>query len=234
MGVTGEIVESSGLSERLRADTWPAHEEAEHAPFMQDLVAGRLPVSDYARLVAQHAVVYEALERAVAANADPRLDVFFVPELNRLDAIHADLEFLVGPGWRDLDVMPATAAYRDHLDDLRTSWPVGLLAHHYVRYLGDLSGGQIIGRVLRRALGLEDERGTSFYRFDTIPSAKAFKENYRANLDALKWSDDEVRRFIDEAILAFRANTAIVAELSDETSARAWVGHRVDVTEPDR
>jgi hypothetical protein len=53
--------------------------------------------------------------------------------------------------------------------------------HHYTRYLGDLSGGQAIGRILARTFGPENGDGTSFYRFDVVP--KPYEDAYRARLD---------------------------------------------------
>ena len=53
--------------------------------------------------------------------------------------------------------------------------PAPLLAHAYVRYLGDLSGGQTIRHILAKAYGLDEAAGTgvSFYAFKELRSAKA-------------------------------------------------------------
>lgn len=67
-----------------------------------------------------------------------------------------------------------------------------LLAHAYVRYLGDLSGGQFIRRRIAKAYGLEDSAGVSFYDFkkldgngsSTIGDMKKIKEWYRAGMNA--------------------------------------------------
>lgn len=60
------------------------------------------------------------------------------------------------------------AVYLDRLRELGASQQTAprLLAHAYVRYLGDLSGGQIIGNRLRKAYGLEGLDGRRFYYFD--------------------------------------------------------------------
>ena len=54
-------------------------------------------------------------------------------------------------------------------------WAGGFVAHHYTRYLGDLSGGQAIGRLMKRHFGFETN-GILFYLFDQIADPKAFKE----------------------------------------------------------
>lgn len=207
---------TGGLAARIRDATAAAHREAEHTPFVQDLLAGRLDRRRYAALVAQHHAIYERLEAAVAAATDPDLAPFLVPELARLEAIEADLVFLAGTDWRDdLPSLPATRAYCDHLDRVTGEWPGGLLAHHYVRYLGDLSGGQLIGRVLQRIFDLDDERGTRFYRFPGITSPKAFKARYRDLLDGLPWDGEAQERLIAEVVTAYRLTTDVLYELGE-------------------
>ena len=60
------------------------------------------------------------------------------------------------------------SAYLSHLRFLATasSSAPSLLAHAYVRYLGDLSGGQYIGARIKKAYQLEGLDGTRFYQFD--------------------------------------------------------------------
>lgn len=52
--------------------------------------------------------------------------------------------------------------------------PSALLAHSYVRYLGDLSGGQFIRRVVVKAYGLDDatSSGVEFYEFKELGGPK--------------------------------------------------------------
>lgn len=49
-----------------------------------------------------------------------------------------------------------------------SSEPERLLAHSYVRYVGDLSGGQVLRRVIAKAYDLQDGLGTSFYEFSKL------------------------------------------------------------------
>jgi heme oxygenase len=208
---------STSFSERIRAATWDSHAGAEHAPFMQDLLAGRLSQHDYAQLVVQHHAIYSVLEAAVDASADPAISPLLLPELRRLPELVADLEYLAGPGWAaSLTVMPSTRAYCDRLEAVCFDWPGGLVSHHYVRYLGDLSGGLVIGRVVARAFDLPDGQGTRFYRFDTIESPKAVKDTYREQLDRLPWDESEQQRVIDEVLVAYESNTEVLLDLTPE------------------
>lgn len=53
--------------------------------------------------------------------------------------------------------------------------PTPLLAHSYVRYLGDLSGGQTIRRTLGKAYNLDETvgLGLAFYAFKELRSSKS-------------------------------------------------------------
>ena len=57
-----------------------------------------------------------------------------------------------------------------------------LIAHAYTRYLGDLSGGQILQRLLARSLELRPSE-LSFYDFPRFSDLDALKADYRKALD---------------------------------------------------
>lgn len=205
------------LSKRIREDTREVHEHAEHAPFIQDLLGGRLGLEGYARLVVQHLAIYTELEAAVEANTDPIVAEFLAKELSRLDSLRADLAYLDSVGVPTaLPVLPATEHYCEHIRTACRQRPAALLAHHYVRYLGDLSGGMIVARVLRRHLELPQEQGTTFYSFPDLPSPRAFKMRYRALLDELPWDDAERDALIAEVHLAYRFNADILYALGPD------------------
>lgn len=206
---------TSGLAARLRSEAAEVHAAAERSVFVRDLLAGRRPVADYARLARQHVAIYSTLERLEAANIEPTLAPFLTPALHRTGALHADLTALAGECWADeIVVLDATAAYCRRIEDAVAEFAGLLLAHHYVRYLGDLSGGQIIGRALQRTYGFAGTTATAFYRFEAIGSPKAFKDRYREALDALPWSADRQQRLIDEVCAAYQHHTAIFAALA--------------------
>lgn len=204
----------SGFAAELKTATQADHTAAENAPFATELMAGRLPLEAYVDLLLQSHPLYEALETAVAAHRrHPQLLPFLHPALDRLPSLERDLAHLAGPGWRDrLAPLPATARYVARLREVGAGWPAGLVAHHYLRYLGDLSGGQIIRRIMGRTYGLVDD-GVRFYVFEGIPKPKPFKDVYRAALDAAPWDDEEKGRVVAEVSLAFRMNRDVFADL---------------------
>ncbi|GAA2727653.1 biliverdin-producing heme oxygenase [Cellulomonas aerilata] len=202
------------LAAALRTATRTEHEQAEHMPFVGELMAGRLPLAAYVDLLSQHHAIYHALEAAEPfVRADCAGASVVVDGLARSGSIESDLAVLCGPTWRDgLRVLPATRRYVDRLRATAQTWVGGYVAHAYTRYLGDLSGGQAIRTVLRRTMAVPDD-ALAFYTFASIPKPKLFKDAYRARLDALPFGVDERARVIDEARVAFRLNADVFADL---------------------
>jgi heme oxygenase len=109
--------------------------------------------------------------------------------------------------------------YVDRIDEIAADhWAGGFVAHHYTRYLGDLSGGQAIRRIMQRHFGFETN-GVGFYLFDQIASPKAFKDTYREQLDAVDWDAAERERVIDEVLAAYRLNTELFDDLAQAKAA---------------
>ncbi|MBE8475791.1 biliverdin-producing heme oxygenase [Streptomyces justiciae] len=203
----------------IRTASHEQHVEAETSSFMSDLLGGRLGVDAYARYTEQLWFVYEALEAGADRLAsDPVAGPFIQPELYRLGALERDLEHLRGPGWRTgLSALPATRAYADRVRECAERWPAGYIAHHYTRYLGDLSGGQIIRDKAERTWGFARKGdGVRFYVFEGIANPAAFKRGYRELLDAVRADDLEKQRIVAECKRAFALNTAVFHALGEE------------------
>ncbi|WP_084265314.1 biliverdin-producing heme oxygenase [Actinomadura macra] len=205
--------EAERFSVRLRMATRPDHGDTEHSPFMDALVEGRLNRDEYALLVGQLSFVYDVLEQAADRMHDDEVaGTFDFPAFRRLDALHSDLEFFYGPGWREhVQADEATRRYCDRLRAVCFDWPGGFVAHHYTRYLGDLSGGQVIARRLKGVYGLADGNGLRFYEFEGRP--KVMKDRYRALLDDAPWDEAERGRVIAEVKTAYRLNAELITAL---------------------
>lgn len=211
MTVLAQALVDAPLSVAMREGSMAEHEAAEHSSFMSELMEGTLVEQAYADYLLRYRAVYEALETAVRARLDdPAVAAVHDSALERLAAIDADLDHWAPAGPRTSG-SPAAAAYRARLE-AATSWGPLLVAHHYTRYLGDLSGGQAIGRILDRTYALGGA-GTAFYAFTEIPKPKPYKDAYRARLDGLALTGDEKLRVVDEVKVAFRLNQAIFTEL---------------------
>jgi heme oxygenase len=200
------------FSTAVRERSAAAHSSSEHAGFMSNLVKGDGTLDDYIALVAQHYFIYVALEGAAEQmRQNPLAAKFITDALTRLPAVEADLEALLGAGWREqISPLPATQRYVDRINEVGPTWAGGFIAHHYTRYLGDLSGGQIIKTMVRRHYGVED--GLSFYEFE-IDKPKVYKDEYRAALDALPLSESDREAALAAATRAFELNHQIFLDL---------------------
>ncbi|CAG7580325.1 biliverdin-producing heme oxygenase [Rhodococcus opacus] len=203
-----------GFAERIKAGTDAAHRETEQSRFVGALLAGELTSDGYAELLAQTYLVYRELEDAGRTHTgNPVASPFLHDELLRVPSLEADLEFLRGSSWREtVSALPATTRYVERLREVAYEWPAGFVAHHYIRYMGDLSGGQIIRRMLERAYGYTTD-GLQFYIFDDIPKPKVFKDTFRAKLDAAPLTPEDQQRVIDEVNFAYRLNGDLFAAL---------------------
>ncbi|MEI5672121.1 MULTISPECIES: biliverdin-producing heme oxygenase [unclassified Nocardioides] len=199
------------LSTAMREGSMAEHEAAEHSSFMTELMGGKLVEQAYADYLLRYRGVYDALETAIRSRLDdPAVAAVHDTALERLAAIDADLDHWSPGGPRTTD-STATAAYRERLESV-AAWGPALVAHHYTRYLGDLSGGQAIGRILDRTYDLGGA-GIAFYDFAEIPKPKPYKDAYRARLDGLVLSAEDKLRVVDEVKVAFRLNQAVFTEL---------------------
>ncbi|MBL3699163.1 DUF2470 domain-containing protein [Leucobacter luti] len=213
------------FSSVIRESSWSDHSDSEGATFMEDIMRGIGTKQDYIDLVAQHFFMYEALEAAATQlSADPAFADFHPAALVRMPALEADLLHLVGADWRErISPVPATAAYAARIREIADEgWAAGIVAHHYTRYLGDLSGGQMIARRVAKQHELSSE-GIEFYDFTDLGSIADFKTGYRAALDALgeRLDDAERARMLDEVRAAYAFNTAVFVDLGAAKAAAA-------------
>ncbi|RIV39123.1 biliverdin-producing heme oxygenase [Micromonospora radicis] len=202
-----------GFAAEVRELTRADHRAAQHVAYFDALLSGQLDRAGYAALLEQLQVVYQTLEEAAEAmREDPVAGPFVVDELRRLPRIAEDLSFLRGPDWAArITPGPATRQYQQRLREVAFTWPAGFVAHHYTRYLGDLSGGQVMARALRRTFGFDTD-GVRFFLFPGL-DPRTFKQYYRQLLDTVPWDAVERQRFLDEVSWAYRLNTAMLDEL---------------------
>ncbi|MFF4614885.1 biliverdin-producing heme oxygenase [Nonomuraea jabiensis] len=205
---------STPFSETLKNATWADHESAEGESYLAELMDGRLSEHEYGEMVAQHYFAYIALDGVSRQLSDhPVAGRFVFPELYRERALERDLATIYGPSWRSRIVpSKATRTLVARIHQM-ADWPSGYIAHHYTRYLGDLSGGQFIRMELQKIYGYGTDGGVDFYIFDGLGSLPRFKNEYRARLDKLELDDRERQRMIREVKLAYQLNTEVLAEL---------------------
>lgn len=210
------------LAARLRDATRGLHAAAERSPRMRRLLGGRLPRADYVAMLRDLHALYAALETGLARHAThAQLAPLPLARLARLHAISRDLRDLNGDGDVAHALGPGAAArgYAVHLHALADTAPHRLVAHAYVRYLGDLSGGQVLARIVTKQYGLADGQGVAFYDFGPPAAVRELAASFRAGLDRVA-SDESIAHDIEtEAVDAFRRHIAMF-DADDPVEAR--------------
>jgi heme oxygenase (biliverdin-producing, ferredoxin) len=206
---------AKSLAAKLRSGTAELHALAERSGIMSELIKGQVDATSYTALLRNYYEIYDALETALHAHSDHSyIAPFLKPQWLRAHRLSADLDRLHAGQWQvDLPVMPAAASYRNRLESLRDREPELLVAHTYVRYLGDLHGGQRLRSIIARGLQLTAPHGTSFYDFDGPATVAEHIKNFRSALDSLQGSNLQHDRIVAEAQDAFARHTALFEEL---------------------
>ena len=206
---------SSHLATKLREGTKKAHTMAENVGFVKCFLKGVVEKTSYRKLVANLYFVYSAMEEEMERHSThPVLSKIYFQQLNRKKSLEQDLNFYYGSNWREqVAPSPAAQAYIEHIRQVSASQPELLVAHSYTRYLGDLSGGQILKNIAQRAMNLAEGQGIAFYEFKEIPDEKGFKADYRQALDELPVDEATADRIVDEANATFGMNMKLFQEL---------------------
>ncbi len=206
---------SSNLATKLRVGTKKAHTMAENVGFVKCFLKGVVEKNSYRKLVANLYFVYSAMEEEMEKHKDhPIISKINFRELYRQRSLEKDLSYYYGGNWREqIQLSPAGEAYVQRIREISQTQPELLIAHSYTRYLGDLSGGQILKNIAVTGMNLNEGEGTAFYEFADISDEKAFKNKYRQTLDELPLDDAAGDRIVEEANDAFGMNMKMFQEL---------------------
>jgi heme oxygenase len=207
-GMTAARAESpDGVVTSLYLRTKTLHVEAERTGIIRDLLRGEASREGYALLLRNLLPAYQAMERGLERHLrSPGVGVLAQYRLDRAPAIESDLLALCGTRWsEDLPLLAAGDLYAQRVAKAVEGDGSRLIAHAYTRYLGDLSGGQILQRLLARSPGLQPAELT-FYDFPRFSDLDALKVDYRKALDHAGIVATDRRAVVEEAAIAFSLN----------------------------
>jgi heme oxygenase len=151
----------------LKELTRENHTNAERQEFVKVMFSGNIDPKLYARYLWNQFPMYEILE--LMASQHGLLDD--IPMIARKKAIMEDFKELWGEDPFP-EVCESTKKYILYLKNIMND-PHKLMAHIYVRHMGDLSGGQMIAK---RVPG-----SGRYYQFDA--DVNEYKEKIRAKCD---------------------------------------------------
>jgi len=174
----------------LKELTWEHHKNAERQEFAKILISGKIHPDFYATYLWNQHKRYDLLE-AIAA---PMGLFSTLGDIRRRQKCEADFIEL----WKHKEqppVLPSTQEYINHMRDIMTDRNA-LIAHMYVLYMGDLSGGQMIKKKVPGS-------GTMYDFEQDVP---VVKDNIRA------MCDDSMA---EEAKYVFDSSTKLFQELME-------------------
>ncbi len=203
---------------RLHARIGAAHRQAEGMAFSRALLGGQVEPLQLVALLRALAPGYGLMEQegpalaaALGAQALPWSDLARSPALARDTA-----QFAVMPTGRP---SAAAALWLEQLRSLARQAPHRFLAHVYVRYGGDLSGGQQLAEQANRILAGRGLPPVGFWAFER--PVRELKDGLHAAFEQLDLSEAEEAELLEEAEIAFHATQRLLAELAELAPATA-------------
>ncbi len=213
------------LARLLRERTADLHGRAERAGIMRNVLSGQFDQRTYCMLLRNLHAIYACLEPALASHATYfPIDQIYDARLIRQHALVADLNMLYGKAWaHDIGLARATVDYTVRIAELSRTRPTLLVAHAYTRYLGDLSGGQVLARIVSGTLQT-DRVGTDFDVFPE-PGAAALAMRFREGLAGLGLDEAVCTEIATEARTAFSLHIEMFEQLADHEWSVPPVAH---------
>ena len=206
------------LSFLLHEGTREAHRTVERLVFVRNFLRGLVSRDAYCNLLHALYQVYQVMEEALVRHQQhPVVGPMCMSHHFRASALQRDLRYLGMPTAET--ILPSVEPYVERIRDIEQGEAKLLVAHCYTRYLGDLSGGQILRRVVSRALGLRDG-GIAFYVFGdgSTEYVQRAKAEFRLVLDDLPLSMKDKAEIVEEAVNVFRYNSNLFRDLEGNAS----------------
>lgn len=211
----GPLVAPSGREETdfsniVRERTRALHARAERSGIIRDILRRRADRLGYALLLRNLLPAYEEMERGLdLERQDSVVAPLAQPAVYRAKAIRSDLAQLCGTSWRrDLPLLAEGDRYACRVAAAAGGDGAPLLAHAYVRYLGDLNGGQVLKQLLAESLALGPE-ALSFYDFPKVSDLDGFRAGFRKAIDQAAAKVSDCEGLIAEAETAFQLNIEV-------------------------
>ncbi|XP_071400271.1 heme oxygenase-like [Centroberyx affinis] len=224
--INGTEKAASDLSEQITGVIKDSKLKFENSQFSQNYLKGKINQPQYKLLLGSYYKIYKALEEELVKNASqPGVDpIYFPKELARLESLEKDLEHFFGQDWRKkITTSAATQRYEQRLREVNITYlhTMLLVAHAYTRYLGDLSGGQVLGKITQKSMGLTGKEGLSFFSFPGVTSPNRFKQLYRSRMNSIELTEEEREAVLEEAVSEFELNIQIFDDLQKMLSVTA-------------
>lgn len=202
------IKNDTGLADFMKHETWDLHTEAETTGFINKILRGTAELPHYISFLKNLKPIYEAIESSSQwLESFPSLKPFLSDKIARSQTLAHDIEHLSALCKDPIcpTIFQSTQNYQSSVENALTKNHSAMLAHIYVRYLGDLNGGLILRRVLAKNLDLSASCLT-FYSFPKIDDIADFKTHFRLTLNDIELNESDKKLVSIAAKDAFKFN----------------------------
>lgn len=200
---------------QIKVSTDAAHAQAENAQFIASLMGGSLDKPAYRDYLTAFLPIYIRMEELLKERQESQLISYFGHRaLDRAEKISNDIAALDAQINSSFDGKSLKSVH-NYLERLNVDiTDARLLAHHYIRYLGDLSGGQAISKLVARHYAIEAD-ALNFYDFAQVGDSVFYKKRYRDLLNLVPFSQQDKIEFLDEVSILYKLTTKIFIELGE-------------------
>lgn len=210
---SGMTEEQVPFSAQMKDAGQELHQAVEQTPIAKAMFQATVAESEYIDYLAGLREIYEQLEAELVVNQDAGfIKPLLVPGLFRTDYIKKDLIAFDAEGH---EAHSLAKDYKAHLLYLGQQQPHRLIAHAYLRYLGDLFGGMMIARKLKGSF----EGKLNFYDFSEmcselqIRAPQLFAKQFREILDNLPLNEAQKADVLEEVETGYQMHQKLFEAL---------------------
>lgn len=220
---------SKALTERMRDATKAEHEKSDKIVNLKLALVVTSP-SLYGEALSLFVPIFAKIEDILNDSKHPQVCKLkpLLEKIKRTPGARADMTYyLTSERRQQLEESwnansGACSEYLKHLEWIEANDPVLIIAYMYHLYAGVLAGGQIIKRIVKKAMGLKKsgEEGVEIFCLPDETIAKLFFKEYKKIFNEdLDLTEEEEVRIIKEGNEVFRLNNTLIETIK---GTEAW------------
>jgi len=178
------------------------------------LVIALTDTAVYGSVLKDFYFVYRAIEEALETCRDEaRIFPLRDPRMYRAAALEQDVAFFLGDDWMTKEQpSPPAKKYLSRIEFVAATNPDLLIAYAHSMFLASLAGGQILGGIIKRTLGLNGDEGLAFFDYGDI-NTKALRAEFKEKLNSMEIDVKTKEQIVEEKKLVFRMNNEIASQV---------------------
>ncbi len=201
------------LTKDLKTAVEQVHDQIEKHIFIEKLLTGEIGRELYSKYLSGLLDIALFLQKAlIEYKSSEFLQCLFVPELFRSEALKSDLKYFSS----SVTSVYKSGAINEIVERCKDS-DESFIALVYVRFMADLGGGQIIGKLLKKKWGTEGIQDGGFSLYKYSQSTESLRRILKDRLNSLVLSSDQKTQVLNSALVVFNLHSQWFDELVSES-----------------